>query len=58
MNNLVIPSSPNWYEADIMACAPDNILIYGSRQDLIVITPTPSDQPDDVHIVAKAHAMK
>ncbi|CAG9772044.1 unnamed protein product [Ceutorhynchus assimilis] len=58
MNKLTIPSSPNWYESDIMACAPDNTLLYGSRQDLVVIKPTDAEEPDDIRVLAKAHSMK
>lgn len=58
MNKLIIPSPPNWYEVDIMACSPDNTLIYGSRQDIIVIKPTSVDLPDQVEIIAKAHSSR
>ncbi|XP_018568237.1 gem-associated protein 5 isoform X2 [Anoplophora glabripennis] len=58
MNNLVIPPSANWYETLILACAPDNTLIYGSRNDIVIIYDSPDDQPSDVKIIHRAHSQK
>ncbi|KAL1490629.1 hypothetical protein ABEB36_013290 [Hypothenemus hampei] len=55
MDKLVIPPSPNWYQTDIMACAPDNTIIYGAQQDIVIIKPTAQDLPDNVCIIPKAH---
>lgn len=58
MNNLVIPPSANWYETSILACARDNTLIYGSRNDIVIIYDSPNDQPSDVRIIPRAHSQK
>lgn len=55
MESFVIPSPPNWYESDVMACAPDNTIMYGSRNDLIIIKPTENDQPNDIQVIPDAH---
>ncbi|XP_066156134.1 gem-associated protein 5 isoform X2 [Euwallacea fornicatus] len=55
MDTLIVPPSPNWYQPDIMACAPDNTFLYGARNDFVVIKPTFDDRPDDIQIVSKAH---
>ncbi|KAJ8913469.1 hypothetical protein NQ315_013849 [Exocentrus adspersus] len=58
MNKLVIPPSANWYETSILACAPDNTLIYGARNDIVVIYDVPNDQPADIRIIPRAHSQK
>ncbi|XP_050309808.1 gem-associated protein 5-like [Anthonomus grandis grandis] len=58
MNKLLIPSSPNWFLSDILACAPDNTVICGSRQDLVIIKPTEDNIPDDICCIGKAHSTK
>lgn len=56
MDSFVIPSPPNWYEPDVMACAPDNTVMYGSRNDLIIIKPTDTYyQPNDIQVIPDAH---
>lgn len=55
MESFVIPSPPNWYEPDVMACAPDNTVMYGSRNDLIIIKPTENDKPNDIQVIPDAH---
>ncbi|KAK5643800.1 hypothetical protein RI129_007645 [Pyrocoelia pectoralis] len=56
MNKLVIPPSPNWFASNILACASDNTVIYGSRQDVIVIQPAPPDEPADVKVLSGIHS--
>lgn len=58
MNELITPPSPNWYEVDILTCAPDNTVIYGSLQDVVIIKPTQEDKPNDVVIITKAHSLR
>ncbi|KAJ8945096.1 hypothetical protein NQ318_005277 [Aromia moschata] len=58
MNTLVIPPSPNWYETAILACAPDNSLIYGARNEIVLICDSPKDQASDIKIIPRAHSQK
>lgn len=40
MNNIFfIPPAPNWFNSQILACAPDNTLVYGTKNDLAIIHP-------------------
>ncbi|XP_066260385.1 gem-associated protein 5 isoform X2 [Euwallacea similis] len=55
MDTLIVPPSPNWYQPDIMACAPDNTFLYGARNDFVTVKPTFDDRPDNIQIVSKAH---
>ena len=58
MNKLVVPPSPNWYENKIIACAPDNTIIYGARQDIVVINPRPKTEAAAVEVIMYAHAAR
>ncbi|CAH0561332.1 unnamed protein product [Brassicogethes aeneus] len=58
MNELVIPPSSNWYETSIIACAKDNTLVYGARNDIVVVKPTEQSKPSEVRIITKAHSNK
>ncbi|KAJ8984371.1 hypothetical protein NQ317_003519 [Molorchus minor] len=58
MNSLVIPPSPNWYEASILACAPDNTLVYGARNEIVVLGYSSADKPADIKIIPRAHLQK
>lgn len=58
MNSLTIPPSANWYETSIVACAPDNTIIYGSRSDLVIIKPKELTQPADIKIMPRVHLDK
>lgn len=56
MNSLVIPPSPNWYEANILTCAIDGTIIYGSYKEIVVIKPKNLDEPADIRIIPRAHS--
>lgn len=56
MNKLIIPPSPNWYEPNILTCALNNTVIYGSQAEIVIIKPRDSNEPADVKIIHKAHA--
>uniref|UniRef100_A0A6P7G133 Gem-associated protein 5-like isoform X3 n=1 Tax=Diabrotica virgifera virgifera TaxID=50390 RepID=A0A6P7G133_DIAVI len=59
MNPVTVPPSPNWFEEKIIACAPDNTLIYGSRNDLIIIEQNKdTEQAANVRIISRAHAQR
>ncbi|KAK9876684.1 hypothetical protein WA026_014063 [Henosepilachna vigintioctopunctata] len=58
MNRLVVPPSPNWYNAEILACAPDNTLIYGSKNDLVIIRTIPGCEPYQIKFVDQAHKQR
>ncbi|XP_072382059.1 uncharacterized protein [Diabrotica undecimpunctata] len=59
MNPVTLPPSPNWYEDKIIACAPDNTLIYGSRNDLIILEQNEdTEQAANVRIIPRAHAQR
>ncbi|XP_074038837.1 gem-associated protein 5 isoform X2 [Leptinotarsa decemlineata] len=58
MNSLTIPPSPNWYETSILACSLDNTVIYGSKNDLVIIKKTNIDVPNQVKIIPRAHSEK
>lgn len=59
MSSLVIPPSPNWYETSILACSPDNTLIYGSRNDIVILENSENyGSPAEVKIISRAHAQK
>ncbi|CAH1174063.1 unnamed protein product [Phaedon cochleariae] len=59
MNTLVVPPSPNWYESSILACAPDNTVIYGARNDLVLIENSDvPNQASKVDIISRAHSQK
>lgn len=55
MNKLLLPPAPNWYENSIIACSPDNTLVYGSIVNLVVVKPKPLNEPADVRIIPQAH---
>uniref|UniRef100_A0AAR5PFF8 Gem-associated protein 5 n=1 Tax=Dendroctonus ponderosae TaxID=77166 RepID=A0AAR5PFF8_DENPD len=61
MEPAINPPGPSWYLTNIMACAPDNTLIYGACMDLVVITPnslTKRCPAGLVNVVTPAHASK
>nr|CAH7740183.1 unnamed protein product [Callosobruchus chinensis] len=37
-HNIIIPPSPNWYEPSVMTYTPNDMLIYGFKGDLIIIS--------------------
>ncbi|XP_044748302.1 gem-associated protein 5 [Coccinella septempunctata] len=49
--NFLIPPSPNWFQSHILACAPDNTLIYGSKSDVVIFHPSPEDESQQVEIL-------
>lgn len=55
MNKLVVPPAPSWYENNIIACSPDNTLVYGCIRDLVIIKPKPVNEAVDVKIIHQAH---
>lgn len=55
MNELVVPPSPNWYSSSILACAPDNTVIYGARQSIVIIKPTHPSEAADIQMIYLAH---
>lgn len=58
MNKLTIPPSPNWYQSNVLACAPDNTVIYGSRYEIVVIPPCKTDEPADIKIINFIHTQR
>ncbi|KAK4887150.1 hypothetical protein RN001_003421 [Aquatica leii] len=58
MNKLIVSPSPNWFSNSILACAPDNTVIYGSRNELIIINPTPAEEPADLRILGGIHSAR
>ncbi|GLV35254.1 Ciao1 [Carabus blaptoides fortunei] len=58
MNELVVPPSPNWYRSSIIACAPDNTVIYGARQSIVIIKPTDPSEAADIQMIYLAHSDK
>lgn len=57
--SLTIPPSPNWYESSILTCSPDNTLIYGARNDIVLVKhSTCSNIPAEVQIIPRAHSQK
>lgn len=59
MPPLIIPQSPNWYEASILICSPDNTVIYGARNDIILLENSmPANEPAEVRIISRAHPNK
>ncbi|KAF2903378.1 hypothetical protein ILUMI_02814 [Ignelater luminosus] len=58
MNKLIVPPPPNWFEANILSCAPDNTVIYGSRNDVVIIYPKPEDEPADIKVINRCHQDK
>ncbi|XP_045479376.1 uncharacterized protein LOC123684241 isoform X2 [Harmonia axyridis] len=51
MDNFVIPPSPNWYNSHILACASDNTLVYGSKNEVVIIHPTIGDESPKIDIL-------
>ncbi|KAF5272564.1 hypothetical protein FQR65_LT04903 [Abscondita terminalis] len=58
MNKLIIPPSCNWFSSKILACAVDNTIIYGSRNDVVVIYPEPSNESTDIKILGGLHTSR
>ncbi|KAG5877680.1 hypothetical protein JTB14_003835 [Gonioctena quinquepunctata] len=58
MNTLTIPPSPSWYQTSIVACSPDNTLVYGSRNDLVIIENSESQEAAVIRIISRAHSLK
>ncbi|KAF5277597.1 hypothetical protein FQA39_LY06090 [Lamprigera yunnana] len=58
MNKLIVPPSPNWFASNILACAPDNSIIYGSRNEIVVIHPMPPEEPGNIQILAGLHSAR
>ncbi|XP_057667070.1 gem-associated protein 5-like [Diorhabda carinulata] len=59
MNTLIVPPSPNWYEANILACAPDNTLIYGAKNHIVILENSfETNKAADIRIIAHAHTQK
>lgn len=51
MNELIIPSAPNWYSSSVIACAPDNTVVYaGNSKQLIIIEPREYSKPAKIRI--------
>lgn len=58
MTSLVIPPCPNWYESSILVCSQDNTLVYGARNDIVLLESSQSNRPAVVKIIPKAHSQK
>lgn len=60
MNTLTIPPSTNWYLPNIIACTPDNTVIYGSRSNIAIIynEKNEPDSPASVKLISRAHLQK
>uniref|UniRef100_A0A1Y1ML03 Uncharacterized protein n=1 Tax=Photinus pyralis TaxID=7054 RepID=A0A1Y1ML03_PHOPY len=58
MNKLVIPPSPNWFANNVLACASDNTVVYGSRNEIVVIKPAPPEEPADVQVLSGIHSTR
>ncbi|RZC35001.1 gem-associated protein 5, partial [Asbolus verrucosus] len=56
MNELIIPHAPLWYRSSVMACSPDNILVYGSQNDIVIVRDKDSEEPAEIKIIQGAHS--
>jgi hypothetical protein len=56
MNELVIPPAPLWYRSSVVTCAPDNTLVYGSKNDIIVLKEGGPEECAEVTFIQGAHS--
>ncbi|XP_044254324.1 gem-associated protein 5 [Tribolium madens] len=56
MNELVVPPAPLWYRNSVVACAPDNTLVYGSKSDIVIIREKNPEEAAEVKLIHLAHS--
>ena len=55
MNELTLPSSPNWYLSSILACARDGTIAWGSRHSIVIAKANDKTNLLDCSLIDKAH---
>nr|CAH7720074.1 unnamed protein product [Callosobruchus chinensis] len=61
VHNIIIPPSPNWCEPSVMTYTPNDMLIYGFKGDLIIISNMANKSPEElvaVKIIRRAHCQR
>ncbi|XP_069679265.1 gem-associated protein 5 [Periplaneta americana] len=57
MNDEILPPSPNWYLSNVLACAADGTIAYGSRNNIVIarsVVGSTSHTPN-ISIISSAH---
>ncbi|XP_046430819.1 gem-associated protein 5 isoform X1 [Neodiprion fabricii] len=55
MNEATLPPSPNWYLANILACAKDGTVAWGARNSIVVVTFQGDKKIYKYSIISDAH---
>ncbi|EFA02425.1 gem-associated protein 5 [Tribolium castaneum] len=56
MNELAVPPAPLWYRSSVLACAPDNTLVYGAKSDIVIVREKGPEEPAEVKLIHSAHS--
>lgn len=51
MNELIVPPTPQWYKSAILACAPDNTLVYGGINDLVIVKKSDTEKCPEIKVI-------
>lgn len=58
MNEETLPPSPNWYLSNVLACAADGTIAYGSRNNIVISRHLPASSASrtpQISVIPNAH---
>lgn len=58
MNQVTLPSSPNWFLSTILACSEDGTVAWGSRKSIIIGKPKENSKILEYSFINRAHINK
>lgn len=58
MDELVLPPAPLWYRSSVVTCAPDNTLVYGAKNDIVLVKEKSAEEAAEVKVIHGAHTKK